>query len=102
MRRIVDLPQPDGPRSATNAPAGAARSTPSRATTGLRPTLNSLHKERSDMPVPESATGVAVSFVSRSVTVAVACLSGRGDLEVGELLVELVDQREIEQLLLGD
>ena len=37
MLSRVDLPQPEGPSSATNSPSPTARSTPVSAVTGLRP-----------------------------------------------------------------
>jgi hypothetical protein len=52
MRRIVDLPHPEGPSKATNAPSRLSKSTPASADTVFRPTRKSFVSPLSEMPVP--------------------------------------------------
>ena len=68
MRRIVDFPHPDGPNSAVNDPAGAARSTRSSATTSDRRTRKIFPSWRSEMPSSLTTQG---SFVGALVPVKV-------------------------------
>ena len=50
MRRIVDLPHPDGPSSAVNDPAAVSNVTSSRACTVERPTANDFVRPLTAMP----------------------------------------------------
>ena len=105
MRRMVDLPHPEGPSRATKAPAGAPKDTLSRAVMVDRPILNCLVRPRRAIPSSVAddvgvAAGVEVSLSTVSI-----CLGGHqlgGGLELRVLGVDLVEQRHVEELLGGD
>ena len=66
MRRIVDLPHPEGPSSATKAPAGAPKDTLSSAVMVDRPIRNCLVRPRRAIP---SSTGLVAAAAGTSVGV---------------------------------
>ena len=62
MRRIVDLPQPEGPSSDRNEPRSLCRFAFSSAVSVSRPILNFLVSPEMVMPLPSSGERAAASF----------------------------------------
>ena len=110
IRRMVDLPQPDGPSRATKAPAGAAKSTWSSAVTDLAPDPELLGQvvQRDALPVATRGRPCrpASGCQCRRTAVRVGQWPPRQavglGLEVGVLLVDLGQHRHVEQLVGGD
>src|SRR4051812_18406205 len=102
---MVDLPQPDGPSSATKVPSSQTKLTSSSAVTVLRLTLNCFVRFLRRMPEPMRTSGGAVAGSIGSVSstaLAPGAMSDRARLEVRVLLVDLVDDGQVEQLVGGD
>ena len=70
MRRIVDLPQPDGPSRARNEPCSVCRFASLSATTLLRPEREDLVQSRD---LQAGAQGVALGTGIHSTRVRVGC-----------------------------
>ena len=67
---MVDLPHPDGPSRARNAPCGVVRLTFSTAVIVDRPRRKTLVRPSIRIPSPVDAPGRSPSVVAGSVTIA--------------------------------
>src|SRR4051794_10271596 len=96
IRRIVDLPQPDGPSSDRKVPRAVCRSASCSAVTD-RPRMRKI------LVSPETCTPVPRA-TPRAPAVLVSSATGSAGVvhEVGVLLVDLVEQGQVEQVLGGD
>src|SRR3954471_2311803 len=81
IRRVVVLPQPDGPRRAKNEPCGMRRSSPSTAVNGP----NRLVSDTSSRSPEESAV-----FIERGASCRTGAESGTGSATGGQGLERLV------------
>ena len=74
-RRIVDLPQPEGPSSERNSPRRTSRSTPVSATVPLAKVLSTLSNRTSRAA---GATGACAGTSASEADTALISASGRG------------------------